>query len=723
LGIVSLRELPGVDHVFHKEDLDPVAAWSRLRSASVARLAGWLLLVIAAFVYFATLDTGLLPREVEGGDLITHHYAQVQARPGNAPGYPLYTMGGWLWFHGWRSLSALFGNATPNPIPILSSYSTLWAILALGLLYRILLIVSRSARWPSGHWPLAWLITAFYAVTYFFWYYATTSEQYSSAIAHTLGIVYVYLLWRRGVEQQAADRRRRTADRGRWTQYRIPNTQYPIPNPQSPVPSPQSPVPTLLLLAFLCGLSLAHMVTVAMIVPPLVAVVLWTQPDLLRRPLTVLGTVLAAALPLLSYFYVYVRGAANPQWWGEGEWTSGRDWFWSFLSTAQGQDELSWGLEPGAPFFANGFPELIWQELSIPLLGIGLIGIALFARRRNNDPAAHPGVGGRLAFLLYGTLLLYAILCWVDRFGNWFQVILPAYPLILLGSMPAAQWMISRLGRLHPVLATLPLILLVGMILWRVDASLPAADSRSRAEDTALIRPALLLDQPLPVDAALFAEKGDALGLDYLISIWGIRPDLRVVSSPQADEVLAQGGVVLATQTSVGLLLSEITLDPSLRQESQTPDWAALHTGADLEISPPQVRLDRALGDGITLVGYSLAHGPTGAPVLSGVEPPLDLTLYWQIAPNATPQDWSVSVRPLYHGALIHGADGAPIQQDNAAPVHGLRPFSQLAATELVTDNYRLPGGVDLDGLQVVLYRAAAEGFENLAVVEWNVPK
>jgi hypothetical protein len=706
-----------VDHVFLKEDLAPAGAWSRLRSASVARLAGWLLLGIAAFVYFATLDTGLLPRELEGGDLITHQYAQVQARPGNAPGYPLYTMGGWLWFHGWRSLLSLF-VAAPNPIPILSSYSTLWAILALGLLYRILLILSRSVRWPSGHWPLAWLISVFYAVTYFFWYYATTTEQYSSAIAQTLGIVYVYLRWRR------EDDGRRTADGGRRTADDNLTLSPLHPFILSschlvPAPSPQSPIPTLLLLAFLCGLSLAHMVTVAMIVPPLVAVVLWTQPDLLRRPLTVLGTVMAAALPLLGYVYVYVRGAANPQWWGEGEWTSGRDWFWSFLSTAQGQDELSWGLEPGAPFFANGFPELIWQELSVPLLVIGLLGIALFARRRQ-DAVARPGVDGRLTALLYGTLLLYAILCWVDRFGNWFQVILPAYPLILLGLMPVAQCTISRLARVRPELAALPLILLAAAILWRVDASLPAADSRSRSEDTALIRPALLLDQPLPLGAALFAEKADTLGLDYLINIWGLRPDLRVVSSPRADDVLAQGGIVLATQTSVSLLLSEIIPDPSLRLESLTPDWVALHTGAKLEASP-QVRLDRAVGDGITLVGYSLERGPTGAPVLSGVEAPLDLTLYWQVAPDASPQDWSVSVRPLRGGALIHGVDGAPLQQDSAAPVHGLRPFSGLSPTEIVADSYRLLGGVDLDGLQVVLYRAVGDGFENLAVVEWNV--
>ena len=55
-----------------------------------------------AALYLFTLDDGLRPGELEGGDLITHQYAQVQGRPSNAPGYPLYTMGGWLWFHARR---------------------------------------------------------------------------------------------------------------------------------------------------------------------------------------------------------------------------------------------------------------------------------------------------------------------------------------------------------------------------------------------------------------------------------------------------------------------------------------------------------------------------------------------------------------------------------------------------------------------------------------------
>ena len=43
----------------------------------------------ALLLYLLTLDNGFQPYELGGGDLITHQYAQVQARPSNAPGYPL----------------------------------------------------------------------------------------------------------------------------------------------------------------------------------------------------------------------------------------------------------------------------------------------------------------------------------------------------------------------------------------------------------------------------------------------------------------------------------------------------------------------------------------------------------------------------------------------------------------------------------------------------------
>ncbi len=633
-----------------------------------ARPMGLLLLLGAGLLYLATLDNGLAPQELEGGDLITHQYAQVQARPSNAPGYPLYTMGGWLWFHGLRGgIRLLLGQPWPNPIPILSSYSTLWALIALALLYAILLHLSRRPAWPDGHWPLAALLTAFYGVTYFFWYYATTTEQYSSAVAHTLAILYLYLRWEEIRERDPARGER-----------------------------------LLLGMAFLSGLSLAHMVTVALMVPALLAVVLWQEPRLLRRPGLVAAALLLAGLPLVSYVYVYVRGAAHPEWWGQGSWASPQEWFWSFVSTAQGREEMSWGLQPGAPFWANGFPELIWRELSLPILLLGMAGWGRLGRPR--------------AVLLWGTWLLYLAFSWVDRLGNWFQVILPAYPLVLLGLVP---WVLAWTGRFtgsRPWLARLPWLFLLGALLWRADASWPQVDSRDRPEDTALVRPALLLDQPLPQGAGLFAEQADALGLDYLIRIWGIRPDLRVVSSPQAGEYLAQGRPVLSTWQVAPLLLAELPDGANWRLQSQTPDWVRL-VPVDQDAPPvvPEAREDRAVGP-IRWMGYARRPGPTGAPVLSQGPADLDVVLFWRVD-GPVPDAWWISVRALRNGRLLTTPEGRPAQQDSPGPVRGLRPFAHLPPDTRVADGYRLPGGLAADELWILLYRPMDGGFQNLGEI------
>ena len=94
-------------------------------STNVRVWAGLGVILLATTLYLITLDTGLRPDELSGGDLITHQYAQAQGRPSNAPGYPLYPIGGWLWF---RLTRPLLGWAL-NPVQRLSSYSTLWAIL------------------------------------------------------------------------------------------------------------------------------------------------------------------------------------------------------------------------------------------------------------------------------------------------------------------------------------------------------------------------------------------------------------------------------------------------------------------------------------------------------------------------------------------------------------------------------------------------------------------
>ncbi len=668
-----------------------------MRTTSHLTLADWAgygLLIGALLLYLATLDNGLQPGELVGGDLITHQYAQVQARPSNAPGYPLYTMGGWLWFHSLRTIVQGLGvlggvHALPNPIPLLSSYSTLWALLALWLFYRILCHMTRSPDRPAGNWPLAWLLCAFYAVTYFFWYYATTTEQYTSAIAQTLGIVYVYLLW--------AERNAKCGMRGAES-FTPP---FHIPHPS---------LCTLLLLAFLCGLSLAHMLTVALIVPPVVIVVLWQKPALLRSPRAVLSNVIAALIPLLSYSYVYVRGALHPEWWGDGHWSTARAWFWAFLSTAQGREELNRGFAPGRAFWGGYFPALIWHELSVPLLVLGLLGIARLERK--------------LAFMLYTTLTLYGLFCWAYRYGNWFQVILPAYPLILLGvAVLANEWHARSVGRLSWV-RNFPLLLLLFAVIWRFHASLPTANSHNRTDDIALNHAAQLITQPLPSGAGLFAAVDDALALQYLIDIWQIRPDLHVISSAEAAGWLAQQRKVFATWQAASTLRAELPANLAVAMQSASPDWIAIQTNDADQQQQPAIVVDRSVTAGIVLHGYRITPAPSPAPVVNNAPAALDVTLFWQISLGDWPAGLSISVRPTLHGAMLPNPAGGVIQADTVRPAHGLLALNRWSAGQFVADAYRLPLGAPLpagaDGVAVILYRSKDNGFEHVA--ELNLP-
>ncbi len=687
------------------EDEQTIEAGALVSAARQMRRAGWALLLAALLLYLLTLDNGLQPEELRGGDLITHQYAQVEARPSNAPGYPLYTVGGWLWFHGLHALLGVLGDPLPNPMPLLSSYSTLWALIALWLLYRILCRITRSPRMPAGDWPLASLLTGFYAVTYFFWYYATTTEQYSSAIAQTLAILYLYLLWQ---ERQ--------------------------PPPDRPKPTHGSSLPPgfslLIALAFLCGLALAHMLTVAFIVPPLLLVVLWQAPHLLRSWGAVLATVVAAFLPLASYLYVYLRGATHPEWWGQGDWSSAQAWFWAFVSTSQGREELGWGLQPWCTPFANGFPSLIGRELTWPVVIVGLIGLAWLGRRR--------------ALLCYGTLLIYLAFSWAYRCGNWFQVILPAYPLLLLGVAALIQTLFQRAGqRIGERARWLSVgrigvqLLLLGAIAWRVVTLWPAADSRNREADSALDRAALLLARPLPAGQHLFAAVDDALALQYLIQLWQLRPDLQVVSSPQASALIANGQAVYSTWDIAPTLRDELSPNLAVTAAAIDPNWvrfAAVALGADAlslaETSPSlpmtngqgarligEQLLDQAIVPGLSLQRYQVATPPlsplaTYRPSIARGAQGLDLLLIWQLSAEHWPNDLAISVRLTSGGAMVEGA-----QIDRTRPAVGLRD-EQIG---LLPDPYRF--AVDMDNLPaingglVILYRTTANGFENVAVL------
>ncbi|MEZ4767771.1 MAG: DUF2723 domain-containing protein [Caldilineales bacterium] len=560
-------------------------------------------------------------------------------------------------------MRAILGAAA-NPTAILSSYSTLWALLALWLLYRLIVDL-------TGRWPLGFLGGAFYAVTYFFWYYAVTTEQYTSAVAQTLAIVLLAFRWE-GV-QDAVDRGERPGPAGDGL---------------------------LLALAFLSGLAGApgdrcvHRSAAPLVClqpPAFTAAARWLACQGSRA-----GAAAVAELP----FRLHPR-AQHPEWRGEGVWPSTAAWFVDFVSTQQGRSELTWSLDP---LWTTGFPSLMWRELTLVVLLGGLIGVALLGRRR--------------AIFIGGTVLIYLAFSFVDRLGNWFQVIMPVYAVLVATFMVAAgelwRWLAVRLERRGPrwrsSVALLLCLLFVGLIAARAAQNWPAANQRNRADDTALLPGrAILADEPLP-GAAVLGVTDEALSLRYLTDIWGMRRDITAVTSDEARQILGQANRPLfVTRAAVPILREEVSAAAPLSSAGR--QLIAVLPAPRMDLPSTATAVSHTLGDGLSLAGYELGASEDGGGV--------HLRLYWR-ADDLISHDWSVSVRPLDDGGPIGQPGGGIVQVDAANPVQGAYPTSRWSAGEVVADDYfvAVPDGVQADGVEVVVYRQIGGGaFEDLAVV------
>ncbi len=601
----------------------------------------WLALAVfllgCAILYLGTLQNSLTPGEMSGGDLITHQYAQVQARPANAPGYPLYTMGGWLWFHGWR---ALWPDA--NPASVLSSYSTVWALLALAIFFLIL------RHLTGGNLVVSLGIGAFYAVTYFFWFYSVSTEQYSSAVAQTLAVIALVHAW----DQEPRDR-------------------------------------YLYALAFLLGLGLAHMVTVLFIAPGVLIFLLWTEPGLLRRGKLIARSLALALLPLISYVFVYVRGAQHPEWRGKGSWPTAWAWFLDFVSTQQGRGELTWVLGP----FTDEFPRLIWLELTPLLLVLGLVGVALMGRRY---------------VLLYGlTAAIYLAFSYVDRLGNWYQVIMPLYPLVLLGAAVS----LDRLWRISPSRWWRLALggLLVTLVVTQMASAYPRANLHNRASAAGLAPGETIINSQPPLGAALLVAADEKLALDYLTGIAGQRSDLEIIGSGDVDLALAAGRALFVSPAAAAYAAAETGLP--LRYSAWTPNLLAAAPGLLPSLSVDgMVASERALGDGLTLAGYKLEPGPTVG----------QWDVHLALRANRPPShDWAISLRPLAGSSEL-------AQLDHPSPALGLTPTTSLNPNEVVHDAFRFELDPDTppEALRLILYRSLPDGgFENLAQLDLPAPR
>jgi len=624
---------------------------------SPVTLAGVLVILVALSLYLCTLDNGLRLQELKGGDLITHQYAQVQARPSNAPGYPIYTMGGWLWFKlGRWLLSSLF-----NPTEILSLYSTLWGLAALAVLYILILDVT------DRNWRFAALSGLFTSFTYFFWYYSCSTEQYTFAVFQSLLMV----LWA-----------------FRWEQTRQDKYLY--------------------WLALMTGLCLANLVTVLFILPPLLVLIVSGEPRVVKRPALIIRCILLALLPLVSYAYVYVRGASHPEWWGAGDWHNAWDWFVSFISTQQGRDELTWTLGP----LTAEFPGLIVWDMSIVGLALGLAGWWLLGRRR----------GG----FLFSSLLIYLAFSYVDRYGNWYQVFMPMYPLLAMGMAVTAHHAWQWCAR-QPQRQWLRSAVLVGMGLLAISRLIdpdPRAFQRNRPDDDGLIPgQAILADRP-PLGATVVGDADQFVSLAYLTEIWGVRSDIRVARLSELRNLIQHNrGPIYITREVAPLVIQEIGPRPLAGYGATL---AELRLEPMRELPGTAQRLGTSVGIGLRLEAYQFeerqndsAGSPWHADRSEGSPSRVfHLTLFWRALADMQ-ADWSVSVRPTWQGQYLPANEGI-VQMDVSHPVLGLYPMSQWSVGEVVRDDYLIPlrPEQEYDGARVIVYRRTDGTFDNLGAVD-----
>jgi hypothetical protein len=253
---------------------------------------------------------------------------------------------------------------------------------------------------------------------------------------------------------------------------------------------------------------------------------------------------------------------------------------------------------------------------------------------------------------------------------------------------------------------------LVVLVVARALSSWPETDQRDRPEDTGLVPGAAILADDPAAAAAVVGTHDEVLSLGYWTNIWGRRPDVSAVDSVAASALLESGSRPLyVTRSAIPIVIQEVNPDVHLSSAGGT----LVAVSQEPQTSPPPgiATVEREVGAGLALAGYHIQPLPTAA------ENAWRVRLVWRaIGPIAN--DWSVSVRPTRAGQLIAQPDGAAVLTDQVHPVHGYYPTSRWAPGEVVVDDYAvaLPAGLVPDGLQVVVYRPADGGFENLGVLE-----
>lgn len=440
----------------------------RAVTAVPALVAAPALAVLALFVYALTLAPDLY--SLDSPELAA---AAHQLGIAHAPGYPLYTLAGWLFSHAFP-----FGTVALR-------MNVLSAVFAAGAVATVYLLCARLVSRPAAAAAAALAL----AFSYYFWAMSLAAEVYTLDAALYAGVLLAAIAWRRD----------RTLALAGAT-------------------------------GLLLGLGMATRTTTLLAAPALIAFA-WASGE--RSPRAWGAAALGAAAGLAWYAYLPLRSAAGVD---VGPGTYALDgslrvfdlasWsrFWDHVSAAQFRgDAFAYG-PPGALREAGTFA----AQLAGAFLVIGLpLGIAGAVRLWSRDRGALLLIGGTAApatlfFINYGTLdkefmFLPAYVAWAAFLAVGLEWAIDA----AVASQPAWE---HSLGIAAVALALPALMLAVNapLVSLRGDHSV-----RERSE--------AFLAGVAP-GAIVYGSFTDVAPLQYLQEVEGQRTDVRLVNSWTVDD-------------------------------------------------------------------------------------------------------------------------------------------------------------------------------------------
>ncbi len=419
-------------------------------------------------------------------------------------------------------------------------------------------------------------------------------------------------------------------------------------------------------LAFVAGLSLAHHRTTLLLLPALALYLLITGRAVLLRPKTLGLALLAAALPLLLYLYLPLRGHAGSL---DGAYQNSWAGFWQQV-TASGYGSafiLDNPFNQARDF--NYYVTLLSDQFYTTVLG--LIGLAFLVQFGQRKYLALTGV----AFLTYFTFNIFYNVADIEVF------FIPVFLLWSLWSGLGAMFLLATAAALpHPgwrwglSAALLALFaLLAGRLL---QTGLPQIEARNnwQAHDTGID----MLRQPLEPQAAVIGILGEMTLLRYFQQTEALRPDVQTIAADAEPERLAAVDSALAEGRAVYLT----------RPLPGAPErWSLGAVGPLIRVMPrpattlpPDVTpLAQPVTPEISLAGYAVSRAPHTADGPA----PLRLALYWQPS-QPIAADLKVSARLL-------AADGTTLAAVDAVPVHFAYPTPTWRPGEIIADVYDLP--------------------------------